>query len=106
MLTVQGAHAVRRFSELDGTFARDWDQVAWTRDGFIYRPYSNFRVGSTDLPGIKSSKREVSYGLTFISRDYITDHWLPPGLEFINLYEGTVDNLQDVVVVRKQGEGD
>jgi hypothetical protein len=49
---------------------------------------------------VQSDVREVTYGLTFMSPEFIRSRWTKQAT-VLGIFEGTVDNLQDVVVLQK-----
>jgi SAM-dependent methyltransferase len=100
LLTVQGPHAWKKFSL--GKLAPRLAQHDLADEGIVYLPYQDIEPGGRLLPGIKSSRRKVTYGLTFMSPQYIATEWAGDGWGFERLDEGTVDDLQDVAVLRKR----
>lgn len=103
LLTTQGKHALHEFSTRPG-YAERWAPVLAGRDldreRFIFAPYPGFKPGSEYVVGVKSDVRPVTLGLTFISRGYLESEWTRQA-DLLGVFEGTVDNLQDAVVLRK-----
>ena len=70
------------------------------RDGFIFVAIPP-QPGADPAPGIESPVRKVEYGYTFMTRGHIDSVWNQPPWAVLGVFEGTVDGLQDVVVLRK-----
>ena len=103
LITVQGAVALKRFHEApDG---ESWRQRVGKedldREGFIFVPIPP-QPGADPAPGIESPMRTVEYGYTFLTRRHIDEVWNQPPWSVPGVFEGTVDGLQDVVVLRKK----
>lgn len=100
LLTVQSEHALTLF--LDGALeitASMGRRLAGHPplsgdDGFIFEPYEIDTVRA--FPGVPND-----YGLTFQSRAYIERAW-SERFEVCGIDTGSVDGLQDVVVLRKR----
>ncbi|MEO6435880.1 MAG: hypothetical protein ABIP55_08975, partial [Tepidisphaeraceae bacterium] len=59
------------------------------------------QAGADPTPGIESPTRQVEYGYTFMSREHIDTAWNAPPWSVLGVFDGAVDGLQDVVVLRK-----
>jgi SAM-dependent methyltransferase len=102
LLTVQGHCAVKVFAN---TTAYDWATL-WAghdleREAFVYLPIAA-EPGAESAPGVESASRLVSYGLTFMTRKHIDDRWNSARMAVVDVFEGTLDGLQDVVVLRRK----
>ncbi len=104
LITVQGHSAVKRFPEMFGAarWAELWNGHDLAAESFVFLAIPP-QPGAGPTPGIESPNRAVSYGLTFMNRQHIEREWGKPPWELLNVFEGTVDDLQDVVVMKKRG---
>jgi SAM-dependent methyltransferase len=102
MPTIQGEHALRVFQGVP-QWRRPLKDRSVAQEGFIYEPYPNSVLnGGEYAVGVQSEIREVTYGLTFMSPEFIRSRWTKAAT-VLGIFEGTVDNLQDVVVLQKHG---
>ena len=104
LLTIQGSWALRQF--LDGTLyvppnmkARLRAKAPLQEDALVFEPYEDFVPNTTQYPGIQES-----YGLTFMGHGLVKNTWTR-WFDVLGVDTGTVDGLQDVVVLKKRGGG-
>jgi SAM-dependent methyltransferase len=102
LVTVQGRVALKRFHEAPdgGSWRQRISNEDLARDGFIFVAIPP-QPGADPAPGIESPVRKVEYGYTFMTRGHIDSVWNQPPWAVLGVFEGTVDGLQDVVVLRK-----
>jgi SAM-dependent methyltransferase len=102
LLTVQSGHALKMFLAdviyaTASMKARLAKRDSLDRERFLFEPYDEFLTAPEHYPGIRDT-----YGLTFHDHDYIRSEW-NRYFEVLRIDTGTVDGLQDVVVLRKRG---
>jgi SAM-dependent methyltransferase len=107
LITTSGYTALRRNQEKRQVYTPrgmrasgvNWNSITpeqLGRDGIIYHEYQQFANGERDpFPGVRRS-----YGMTAHSPDYIRRHWTEL-FEVLAIEEGVIDNLQDLVVLRR-----
>ena len=102
LITVQGPVALMKFHAApDGGYWKDRvSEADLEREGFLFIPIPP-QPGADAAPGIESPTRKVEYGYTFMTRRHIEAAWHQPPWSVLGVFEGTVDGLQDVIVLRK-----
>jgi SAM-dependent methyltransferase len=102
LITTQGPHAWKKANELSARF-RQWAQGRdLEKEDFIFIPVPPPR-GQKAPPGIESPNRKVEYGLTYMTTRHIESEWGRGPWSLLRVFSGTVDDLQDVVVLRREG---
>jgi SAM-dependent methyltransferase len=102
LLTVQGQNALDKFLQSKLPLSRSMSQRLRARgplerEGLIFEPYEDITQNPGKYPGI-----ELTYGLTFHGHTYIQERWQGK-FKLWAIHPGTVDGLQDVVVLQKPG---
>lgn len=103
-LTVIGVAAMRKFA----AWFSETDVVRLEERGFHHTDYDI--AASRDVASRRRFLKYTEYlahcgehyGQTFFTRGHIERAWPRSGLELVDIAEGVVDDLQDLVILRKQ----
>ena len=108
-LTILGSHAqALRSQPSSGKLVSD-GVAALEEKGFIYE--SNFNGVKPDYMkaveelwnlGSNLIGIDEDYGVTYFSEKYVREHWNSENFEFKQWIPGVIDNLQDLVVLKKR----
>jgi SAM-dependent methyltransferase len=105
-LTVMGAHAIDRWGGLDAA-GREVAHRALAERGSFYigTPKPAWKLKAEQIMRFGSNLIGIDkdYGDTFYSERYILENWSTPDLEVVSWIPGIIDNLQDLVVLRRKG---
>jgi hypothetical protein len=94
-LTTLGLPALRTKMGLDEISERILHQ-----QGHFHKAY-DFNVKRRASRTEKAAYFDESYGRTFYTPDYIREHWQLPQWQVVGIAEGTIDALQDLVVLKR-----
>ena len=108
-LTILGAHA-RALRSKPSAGQVPAEVAALEEQGYLYE--SNF--GGKPKPDYMKAVEQIwsvgsnligideDYGRTYYSEKYVREHWNNESFEFRQYIPGIIDNLQDLVVLRKR----
>jgi SAM-dependent methyltransferase len=104
-LTVMGAHAIDRWAGMEAG-ARIAAHRTLESSGYLYlgapKPAWMLKAERISLFGSNLIGIDEDYGDTFYSEDYIRKNWAIADLEVVSWIPGIIDNLQDLVVLRRR----
>ncbi|MBY0437464.1 MAG: methyltransferase domain-containing protein [Burkholderiales bacterium] len=104
-LTVMGAHAIDRWAGME-VDARIAAHRTLESSGHLYlgapKPAWMLKAEKISLFGSNLIGIDEDYGDTFYSEDYIRKNWAIADLEVVSWIPGIIDNLQDLVVLRRR----
>jgi SAM-dependent methyltransferase len=103
-LTIHGYPAVARMSRHFGVRADELRQRL-TREGLLYKEYATWKEDVARQNVLKIASNMVgiqnSYGMTLLSPQYVAANWSAHGFQVLGVVEGVIDDLQDLVILRR-----
>lgn len=89
------------FGKTESELKRSLDHM-----GYLYREYESWQDHNKNQRTLRLTSHLIgvkhSYGQTVLSPDYITKNWASSDFEVIDIVEGIIDHLQDLVVMRRK----
>lgn len=104
-LTIMGPHAVDHWQDMT-THEREAARSALAQEGVYYngcpKPEGHQAAERISSFGSNLVGIDESYGDTFYTEDYVRRHWDNKDFELRRYRSGVIDDLQDLVVLRKR----